>query len=49
MLAIKAGQVRMGVEAPKHVPVHREEIYERIRAERNSSTAAAVALEFPLW
>jgi carbon storage regulator len=33
VLAVKGNQVRLGVNAPKHVAVHREEIYERIRKE----------------
>lgn len=33
VLAINGQQVRLGIEAPKDVPVHRDEVYERIRAE----------------
>jgi carbon storage regulator len=33
VLGIKGNQVRVGVNAPKAVPVHREEIYERIKYE----------------
>jgi carbon storage regulator len=33
VLGVKGNQVRLGVNAPKDVAVHREEIYERIRAE----------------
>lgn len=40
VLAVKHGQVRLGVEAPKSVPVHRQEIYARIQSERLSSVAS---------
>ncbi|KXU38421.1 carbon storage regulator [Ventosimonas gracilis] len=31
VLAVKGHQVRLGVDAPKNVSVHREEIYQRIQ------------------
>lgn len=34
VLGIKGGQVRIGVEAPKDVQVHREEIYDRIQSDK---------------
>ena len=34
ILGVHGNAVRIGVDAPKSVPVHREEIYERVVAER---------------
>lgn len=34
VLGVKGSQVRLGVNAPKEVAVHREEIYERIKREQ---------------
>jgi carbon storage regulator len=34
ILGIKGQQVRIGIEAPKNIPVHREEIFQRIKREK---------------
>ena len=34
VLGVTGNQVRIGVNAPRNVAVHREEIFEKIRAER---------------
>ena len=39
VLAIKGNQVRIGVNAPKNVIVHREEIFERIQAGKQDGDA----------
>ncbi len=35
VLGVKGNQVRLGVNAPKDVAVHREEIYDRIKNEQD--------------
>lgn len=44
VLGVKGGQVRLGINAPKDVPVHREEVYERIQNEQQRSNAGGAPL-----
>lgn len=41
VLGVKGGQVRLGINAPKDVAVHREEVFERIKAEQAEAAPAA--------
>jgi len=40
VLGVRGNQVRLGVNAPKEVAVHREEIYQRIQKENDSSDSS---------
>lgn len=38
LLEIKGKQVKLGIEAPRNVEIHRQEIYEKIREENIGSS-----------
>jgi carbon storage regulator len=45
VLQTKGGQVKIGIDAPRDVAVHREEIYLRMKGEMNRQVATAPASE----
>ena len=47
VLGVKGNQVRVGVNAPRDVAVHREEIFERIKSGRAAGDGATADNESP--
>jgi carbon storage regulator len=45
VLGVKGNQVRLGVNAPKTVSVHREEIYRRIQQEQTTNSSEPLVIE----
>jgi carbon storage regulator len=48
VIEVAGGKVRLGVEAPRSVPVHREEVYQAIR-EEGAAQAAPPPVFDPTW
>jgi len=44
VVSIASGQVRIGVEAPDHVFVHREEVWQRLEEANREAAHAAAAM-----
>ena len=42
VLELQGRQIRLGIEAPPEIPVHRGEVYERIREENEKAATAGV-------
>ena len=40
VLGVKGSQIRLGINAPKEVEVHREEIFEKIRDENKTKSSS---------
>jgi carbon storage regulator len=43
VLGVKGNQVRIGINAPKTIAVHREEIYERVKREQEGGNGNTLA------
>ena len=41
VVEISGGKVRLGIEAPREMPVHRKEVHERIQREKSQQPEGA--------
>ena len=41
IVEIRGDKVRLGIEAPRHIPVHRQEVLDAILREKNQTAAPA--------
>lgn len=48
VLGVKGNQVRLGINAPKEISIHRDEIYQKILAERESDTSNVSVFEMKI-
>jgi carbon storage regulator len=46
-LETRGNQIKVGIEAPRHVTIHRQEVYERVR-EENMAAATVDATDFSI-
>ena len=44
VIEVKGDVIRLGVDAPKHVPVHRHEVFERLAAEQYAAERAQAGM-----
>jgi len=50
ILEVQKGQVRVAIDAPREIPVHREEVYQVVQAEnRQAADTAKLADPSKLW
>ena len=48
VLEVRGNRVHLAIDAPRELPVHRQEVFERIAAEEDSKSVPAAAIEFAI-